>query len=204
MAEPPDKRREELARLRGELQERVLAGAPKLDDVSADDVWRRIKRELTFAYDDGLLKTPPNEIHEYVPKPVVDGDKVRISGGLVDGKKPFAPRPPELARIVRDDGAWLHFTLTLECAGKGKRARQVKSLWAYDFELVFPDGHSPAFVRFDLNEPEHENEAREIRSHMHPANDDQRLPAPVMRPEELLDVLIRRLRSSRGEAKPRA
>lgn len=135
-----------------------------------------------------------------MPKPRTRDDTVEISGGLVDGKKPFK-RDLKDARLVRSDGAWLHFTLTLRC-GKGKKGKnKVEELWAYDFELVFPDGEHPAFVRFDLNEPDHENEAREIRSHMHPGNDDLLVPAPVMTPEELLDVLVRRLRNTRDRAR---
>ena len=99
----------------------------------------------------------------------------------------------------------MHFTLTLECSSKGKKkGRKVERLWAYDFELVFPEGHEPAFVRFDLNEPGHPNEDREIRSHMHPGNDDLLVPAPVMGPRELIDVLVRRLRNNRDDGKARS
>lgn len=196
MSEKVDKRREEL---RSKLQARILEATPELEDISAEKLWRDIKSALLSAYNEGLLDTPHPKIHEYVPKPIVDGSKVMLSGGLVDGSKPFK-RTPDQVRIKRSDGAWLHFTLTLECSRAGKK---VEALWAYDFELVFPDGHSPAFVRFDLNEPDHPNEVREIRSHMHPGNDDLLLPAPVMSPEELLDVLIRRLRNNRDDEKPR-
>jgi hypothetical protein len=201
MSEKGDKRQ---AELRSKLQARILDASPQLEELSAEQLWRDIKSALFSAYNDGLLDTPHPKIHEYVPKPIVDGRKVMISGGLVAGKKPFK-READHALIKRSDGAWLHFTLTLECGSERKpRDKKVQALWAYDFELVFPDGHSPAFVRFDLNEPDHPNEDRELRSHMHPGNDDLLLPAPVMSPEELLDVLIRRLRNSRDDEKPRS
>lgn len=199
MDDPTDRQEAALLGLRSRLQTRILAGQPALDDLTTDDLWRSIKRALSNAYDQELLATSPYEIHAFVPKPSKTNNKVEIHGGLVDRRKPFA-RKPEQARIKRSDGAWLHFTLTLECLSKSKK---VKRLWAYDFELVFPAGHSPSFVRFDLNEPGHPNEAREVRSHMHPGNDDLLLPAPVMSPEELIDVLIRRLRTNRSDAKPR-
>jgi hypothetical protein len=202
MTEFPDEYQKELVELRSNLQDRILGAGPAVEeDLTAQKIVQRIKRTLLKAYDDDFLETPQAKIHEFVPKPIVEGDKVKITGGLVDGKKPFA-RMPDQARIKRWDGAWLHFTLTLRCSEKGKKL--VEELWAYDFELVFPDGHSPAFVRFDLNEPGHENEGREIRSHMHPANDDLLVPAPVMSPEELLDVLIRRLWNNRDEEHPRS
>jgi hypothetical protein len=68
---------------------------------------------------------------------------------------------------------------------------------------VFPDGHQPSFVRYDLNERGHENDNRWIRCHLHPGNDDLMIPAPVMSPEELLDVLLRRLQP-RDASRPRS
>lgn len=196
MSDKADKQR---AQLRSKLQARIRDGTPDFEDITAEQLWRELKSALFSAYNDGLLDTPHPKIHEYVPRPIVDGRKVMICGGLVDGCKPFK-RTPDQIRILRSDGAWLHFTLTLECSRAGKK---IETLWAYDFELVFPDGHHPPFVRFDLNEPDHENEDREIRSHMHPGNDDLLVPAPVMSPEELLDVLIRRMRNNRDDNKPR-
>lgn len=193
MAEPDDPAEQARASMRAKLQARILEASPNIDgELHGDDIVRAIRNTLNSAYNDGILENPLNEIYEYV-KSESDGDKFRIMGGLVDDKKPFA-RTADQIRIKRSDGAWLHFTITLRCATTGKKkGKKVEALWAYDFELVFPDGHSPSFVRFDLNEPGHDNEDREIRSHMHPANDDLLVPAPVMSPEELLDVLLRRL-----------
>ncbi|MFV8749137.1 hypothetical protein ACNOYE_01155 [Nannocystaceae bacterium ST9] len=111
------------------------------------------------------------------------------------------------ARSRSDDGDLGGSNLQVRIlAGPTSEDTKADKVWRRinrDFELVFPDGHVPTFVRFDLNEPGHENEEREIRSHMHPSNDDLLVPAPVMGPEELLDVLIRRLRAPRGDEKPR-
>lgn len=202
MNEPPEDGQEKrLRELRVGLQQRLLESTPAFaDKIKVEEVWRSIKRCLFEAHGDECLETAPAEIHQYVPRPKKDdGNRFTIAGGLIDGNKPF-DRAPELARLNRPDGAWLHFTLTLQC---DKQSR-VEELWAYDFELVFPEGHSPAFVRFDLNQPDHPNAAREIRSHMHPANDDLQLPAPVMNPEELLDVLLRRLKNQRDPNRPRS
>lgn len=190
-----------LGELRAGLQSRILDAAPRLGDgkMTVDDLWRSIKACLLKAHWSEHLETPQELIHQYVPRPRETSDGIfTIEGGLVDGKKPF-DRNPEDGRLKRNDHAWLHFTLSVRCDEK----RLVKELWAYDFELVFPPEHHPAFVRFDLNEPGHSNEAREIRSHLHPANDDLLLPAPVMTPDELLDVMLRRLRHTRNPAHPR-
>ena len=189
-----------LDRLRKRLQERILGAGPPSEAVTALDVWRALKRWLREAHQDEFLMTSMAEIHQCVPRPVL-GDEVKIYGGLVGerrDKKDFS-RLPSSARLKRDDDAWLHFTLTLKCDKKGR----VVEMPAYDFELVFPDDHQPRFVRYDLNEEGHENDRRWVRCHLHPGNDDLMLPAPVMSPEELLDVLLRRLRP-RDASQPRA
>jgi hypothetical protein len=104
---------------------------------------------------------------------------------------------PVNARLVRDDGAWLHFTITV------LKASDTLAIRAYDFELVFPEdmvlpkGRMPLFYRIDLNTERHPNAARELRSHCHPGHDDLQAPAPVMSPDEILDLLIWGMRPRR-------
>lgn len=204
MTDEPLHENERLAELRSRLQTRLLQAEPDFGGVTLEKLWRRIKRSLSDAYNDGLLETPQPLIHSSVPRPrCIEGGLFELTGGLVEGKKPFR-RAPEDAVIKRSDGAWLHFTVTLECEIKGAKKGLVTRLRAYDFELVFPAGHEPRFVRFDFNEPGHENDRREQRSHIHPGHDDLMVPAPVMAPEELVDALVRRLRNTRDSAKPRA
>src|SRR5207249_273661 len=90
------------------------------------------------------------------------------------------------ARLVRDDDAWIHFTVTV------KQEKRALVLVAYDFEIVFPDGCQPAFFRADLNPPDHPNAAREVRSHVHPGNDEYQWPAPVLTPREVLELFLAR------------
>lgn len=199
MSEPSsDEQAAEPSPLREGLQTRVLAAKPTVADQTVEDVWRDLKRWLREAHQEEFLETPVSEIHQCVPRPVQKGDEVQIFGGLIGERrdeKDFK-RLASSARLRRDDRAWLHFTLTYKCDRKGR----VLALSAYDFELVFPAGHRPAFVRFDLNEEGHENDRRWIRCHMHPGNDDLMVPAPLMSPEELLDVLIRRMRPRQASA----
>ena len=88
----------------------------------------------------------------------------RRSHAIDGGKKDFK-RNASSARLVRDDQAWVHFSM----ADDGE-------VIAYDFEIVF-DLKSvaiahPRFVRVDCNEPGHKNEVeRDMRCHLHPGHD---------------------------------
>lgn len=123
---------------------------------------------------------------------VLSEGKVAIVGGEKDQS-----RLKDLPRFKRSDGAWFHFTLTVAERTK----HQHVALVGYDFELVFPDGAQPAFVRFDLNPPDHHNEEEGLRSHMHPGTDDFSAPSPLMSPLEILDVLLYDLRIKREKAR---
>jgi hypothetical protein len=59
-----------------------------------------------------------------------------------------------------------------------------------------------SFLRFDLNLPEHENQQRELRCHLHPGSDDVLVPAPMMSPLEVLDLFTHEARMPVGR-KPR-
>lgn len=173
------------------LQERVLRLEPMLPD-DAKALVADMRALLWAASDDGVLATKPREIHALL-KTIPEGDgKIAIAGGYKDFR-----RTGEHPRFVRKDGAWFHFTLTV-AARRGKPL----DLIAYDFELVFPAGAHPAFVRFDLNPPDHHNQEEGLRSHVHPGTDDCSAPSPFMSPLELLDVLLYDLRLQRE--KPRA
>lgn len=63
-----------------------------------------------------------------------------------------------------------------------------------------------AFLRFDLNLPDHRNEARELRCHLHPGSDDILIPAPLLTPAEMLTLFIDGIRfpTDRGRRAPTA
>ena len=60
------------------------------------------------------------------------------------------------------------------------------------------------FLRFDLNLPEHRNEYRELRCHLHPGSDDIIVPAPKLSPIEMLTLLTDGLRRAGNRATSRA
>jgi hypothetical protein len=145
-----------------------------------------MRAAMKRAYDDDVLAVPQHDINRYVhivaPPPGIEGARVRAIAG---GEKDFKRRS-ESAQLRRSDGVWFHFTITV-AEGRGKAL----DLLAYTFEVAYPDGHVPEFIRFDLNPPGHPNEAREMRSHMHPGREDLRLPAPVLDPLEALHLMLR-------------
>ncbi|MDI3283674.1 hypothetical protein [Polyangium sp. 15x6] len=176
------------------VQARILGAGLPLGVTTPKELRDRIRTRLLRASNQERIRTPLQGIHRWVNEG--PGDK-RYERVITGGIKDFARRP-ESARIKRDDGAWLHFTMTVRWDGKS-----ALEMLAYDFELVFPTGHVPPFVRLDLNEPGHHNEAIGLRSHIHPGNDDLQLPAPLMTPEELLDLFLGDELRPRDKDKPR-
>jgi hypothetical protein len=83
-----------------------------------------------------------------------------------------------------DSGARLSFGLTLR---EVDRRSQVVS---YRYEFVFPDGQSPQYLRFDLNEAPHADPLAEPRCHLHPGIKDVRIPFSVHDPIEILDRIF--------------
>lgn len=80
-----------------------------------------------------------------------------------------------------DSGARLSFGITLRSEANQSR------LVSYRFHYVFKDGHSPQFIRFDLNSTAKEVALQEARCHLHPGLEKTRLPARVLSPIEILE-----------------
>lgn len=113
---------------------------------------------------------------------------------IVGGEKRFHQEDGGVV-LLRDDGAWFHFTITL----RYRRAPAAIELLGYNFEIVFPHGpRGPRFLRWDFNPPGHTNAQRSLRAHLHPGVDEEaenaQVPTPVMHPTELLSLFIERLR----------
>jgi hypothetical protein len=83
-----------------------------------------------------------------------------------------------------DSGARLSFGITLR-PGIG-----VSFLASFRFHFHFEAGHSPEFLRFDLNHEKHAAPLGEPRCHLHPGMNDVRLPLPVLDVFEILDRIF--------------
>ena len=140
------------------LAERIEHSAPILQDSSTPDLLRAIRSALKHAADEDVLAIGPSDIYRYVtevePPPALRAATAGRPRAIAGGPKDFKRRPESQA-LVRCDGAWFHFTLTVV-----ENANRPLELVAYDFELVYPDGHLPSFIRFDLNQQGHPNQAR--------------------------------------------
>lgn len=150
---------------------------------------RELQAHLLRACDENLLAMKPQDIFARLKlsdSPL--GARPEYTG-IYGGEKDLK-RTGEMPHFLRRDGAWFTFTITV----RSRRAKPLE-LSAYDFELCFPerrqvDARLPRFVRFDLNPPEHDNQIKGLRCHMHPGHDDLIAPAPLMSPLELLDLFL--------------
>jgi len=107
------------------------------------------------------------------------------SGGLTEiVLGPQIDKGPSDSHFHFDSGARLSFGVTL------RRDRRRSHLVAYRFHYVFADGHSPSFVRFDLNASGERPALEESRCHLHPGLDRTRLPGRVLSPFEILDRIF--------------
>lgn len=162
------------------LQARLCGLLPPLP-ASADDLFSALRKSLRDASDEGRLSTKPHEIFKLLKLSSTGKGETAILGG----EKNFQ-RTRDKAHFARADGAWFDFTITVAHAGRDKSLILV----AYDFEIRFPEHVKPTFVRFDLNQPGHDNETLGLRSHLHPGSDDLSVPSPLMSPLEILDVIL--------------
>lgn len=182
-----------------ELQ-RVTLARDVATHATARELFRELRKVLVQASNDGLVCTPPHEIMKQV-RCFQPEDALRASlssAGLaanaycIVGGEKNQGRDPALPHFERHDGAWFDFTLTVrEASGK-------LEILAYDFEIRLPHGHGAPFLRFDLNLPDHTNQARDLRCHLHPGSDDILLPAPLMTPLELLNLFVHEVAPTTG------
>jgi len=179
----------------GAIQDHALARELVLP-VSATALGRELRNALIQASNAGALRSSPAEIFQLIqvlaePPPMVaeqlrERKLLRDACCIVGGEK-NQRRDPGLAHFVRDDDAWFDFSVTV-------RQRGALELLAYNFEIRFPSAMGSPFLRFDLNLPEHRNEHRELRSHLHVGSDDLYVPAPLMSPFELIGLFVHALR----------
>jgi len=154
---------------------------------SARDLTRALRALLVDAHHTGELSSAPKEIHATVkmiskpPPSLADHLKARnLHQGAccIEGGDPSRPRDPAGKHLVRSDGAWFDFSITVREGGP-----QVEVL-TYRFEIRFAPGIGAPFMRFDRNLPEVSagTLANEPRSHLHPGHDDLRVSDPADEP----------------------
>jgi hypothetical protein len=106
-------------------------------------------------------------------------DEIEIIGGERNFK-----RRKDLPYFERRDGCWFDFAITL------KQTKKSAEVIGFNFEIRFPDNVPVKFLRFDFNLPEHNNEEKGMRFHIHPGYDDFMVNAPPMSPIEILNLFL--------------
>lgn len=109
-----------------------------------------------------------------------------ISSGPVDFKGTLATKDNTL---TRSDGAFLSFSITLRQAKSGGL-----TVHAYRFSLTRSTGACPTFIRFDFDPPGRAHESDGLRAHIHPGDDEIRLPSAVLDPLEALTFVLLHVR----------
>jgi hypothetical protein len=103
--------------------------------------------------------------------------------GLIALGPEFDAGPTDFHYRLRS-GSRLSFGITLH------ESNSRCSLVAYRFHLHIGGNKGPTFFRFDLNRSAHVHPLVEPRSHMHPGQDNVRLPSPALEPLEVLDRIF--------------
>lgn len=176
---------------------------------SAKELIRALRAILVVASNAGKIVTPPGTIFKQM-KLVID-----ISGQLlsdlrerdlhrgafcITGGEKNQKRDDGLPHFKRNDGAWFDFTIT------GLERNGAIEVVAYDFEIRCAPGMGSSFLRFDLNLPDHRNQERDLRCHLHAGSDDVLVPAPLMSPMEMMTLFVDGIRppTDRGRRAPTA
>lgn len=147
---------------------------------TARELWREIRSYLIKAANARLLDGGEAGVNKMLKRAE---PRIGIFEIAVGNRRNFH-RDETLPHFRRTrDHAWFDFQLLIADRDGGI------DILAYDFELRLTNG---SFVRFDLNPEGHGNEDIGLRSHVHINSDDDgmSLPAPVMSPIELLDVMV--------------
>jgi hypothetical protein len=83
-----------------------------------------------------------------------------------------------------DSGARLSFCFSLR-----ERGHETELL-AFRIHYQLPEGRSPEYLRFDLNQEPHEDPLLEPRCHLHPGMSDVRIPLALYDPIAILDRIF--------------
>lgn len=166
------------------LQARILPTPLVSEEKSPKELFKAVRSHLTRAADDGRLLSPLADIRKHLRLNEAGRD-FTIYGARLE--RANFRRDPGDPHFTRDDGAWFDFLLSGRLAQKGGL-----EILAYSCEVRLPGAIAalPKFVRFDLNSPDHANETPGLRCHIHPGHDDLQIPAPFMRPLDIVDFCV--------------
>jgi hypothetical protein len=161
-----------------DVQERLLKATP-LTVKSAKVLRAEIFQCLTTASNDGLLNTRLDEIYKLLKITKPTQGKIEITGGERNFK-----RREEIPHFERFDGCCFDFAILVN------ENYKPAEIIGFDFEIRFLDNNPIKFLRFDLNLPEHNNQDKGKRFHLHPGSDDFIVHSSPMSPLEILHLFL--------------
>lgn len=164
-----------------EIQDRSLSQI-LLEIGSAEKLRKQIFKCLNDAHNEKILISNLSEIHLLLK--IKNGKQGHYE--ILGGGKNFK-RIQDIPHFKLHNGCWFDFAITVD------ENRKVAQITAFDFEIRFPkrEGEiSVPFLRIDLNRPEHNNDVRNLRFHLHPSNDDIMIHSPPMSPLDILHMFL--------------
>jgi len=168
-----------------EIQQRSFESAP-LTVLNAKELRGKLFKCLNKASDDRVLKTKLSEINKFLkmtPSSPNKGKVTIVGGGREDGKR-NQKRSRDVPYFERADGCWFDFSILINELPKPAE------VIGFSFEIRFPDDYQVRYLRYDLNLPNHDNEERGMRFHLHPGSDDFMIHSPPMSPLEILHLFL--------------
>jgi len=168
-----------------EIQNRSLQST-QLTIPSAKNLYNQIFKCLNDANDNGILKTKHQEIRELLKMKPSEKNKneILIRGGRKEKERLNFTRSKDVPHFERIDECWFDFGISID------DSKKETEIIGFGFEIRFPEDHQVKFIRFDLNLPNHKNEERGMRFHLHPGSDDLMIHSPPMSPLEILHLFL--------------
>ncbi len=171
------------------IQKRSLENI-SLEVKSAKTLRAKISQCLQFANDNKILKNQLHEINALLKLNNSSEIKEHKYWEIMGGEKNFN-RDKSVPHFQLNNGCWFDFAITINEMIKPAR------IIGFDFELRFPEPVNceekvlyPRFIRIDLNLPNHANDDRNMRFHLHPGHDDIMIHSPAMTPLEILHLFL--------------
>ena len=165
-----------------EIQRRSLSDI-SLKPKSAKALWAEILRILTLAYDDKKLTNKPHEIHGLLKLYYSSVIKQQGYWDIMGGEK-NQDRITDIPHFSLKNGCWFDFAIIVN--ENNKEAEIV----GFNFEIRFPEKMYSRFLRIDFNTPNHDNDDKNMRLHLHPGHDDIMIHSPPMSPIEILHLFL--------------
>ena len=165
-----------------EIQRRSLDNF-SLKIKSAKALRADILKILILAYDDEKLTTEPHEIYGLLKLDQSSEIRQESYWDIMGGEKNLK-RIREIPHFSLKNDCWFDFVILV--FDNNKEAEII----GFDFEIRFPETISSRFLRIDLNQPNHANDDKNMRLHLHPGHDDIMIHSPPMSPIEILHLFL--------------